>query len=102
MQSNPIVKEPSSQPSSRVPGEFSDRAWSEPGIAVQVQELINAMEQIAPTRFAEAWDNVGLLVGDPQQSINGAMLTIDYMPEVACEAAGAKCDAIVAYHPPIF
>src|SRR5438874_6948991 len=60
------------------------------------------MEQIAPTRFAEAWDNVGLLVGDPQQSITGAMLTIDYTPEVACEAVGAKCDAIIAYHPPIF
>ena len=30
------------------------------------------------------------------------MITIDYSPEVACEAAGAKCDCIIAYHPPIF
>src|SRR5215212_613053 len=60
------------------------------------------MEQIAPTRHAESWDNIGLLVGDPQQAVSRAMLTIDYTPEVACEAAGAKCDAIIAYHPPIF
>jgi dinuclear metal center YbgI/SA1388 family protein len=43
-----------------------------------------------------------LLVGDPGQSVSKAMLTIDYTPEVACEAAGEKCDAVVAYHPPIF
>ena len=60
------------------------------------------MEQIAPTRYAEAWDNVGLLVGDPQQPISRAMLTIDYTAAVASEAAVEKCDAIIAYHPPIF
>jgi dinuclear metal center YbgI/SA1388 family protein len=30
------------------------------------------------------------------------MLAIDYTPEVACEAAGLKCELIVAYHPAIF
>jgi dinuclear metal center YbgI/SA1388 family protein len=69
---------------------------------VKLEELVQAMEQIAPTRHAESWDNVGLLVGDPQQDVSRAMLTIDYTPEVACEAAGARCDAIIAYHPPIF
>ena len=49
--------------------------------------LVQTMEQIAPTRYAESWDNVGLLVGDPEQPISRAMLTIDYTPEVACEAA---------------
>ena len=60
------------------------------------------MEAIAPTRHAEAWDNVGLLAGDPAQEVTRAMLAIDYTPEVACEAAGENCDLIVAYHPPIF
>src|SRR5215218_2433330 len=69
---------------------------------MKLQQLVDALEQIAPTRHAEAWDNVGLLVGDPAQDVSRAMLTIDYTPEVACEAAGAKCDAIIAYHPPIF
>lgn len=69
---------------------------------MQLAQLVEALETIAPTRFAESWDNVGLLVGDRNQAVTRAMLTIDYTPEVACEAAGAKCDAIIAYHPPIF
>ena len=69
---------------------------------MRLQELVSAMEQIAPTRYAESWDNVGLLVGDPEQAIRRAMLTIDYTADVADEAREAKCDAIIAYHPPIF
>lgn len=69
---------------------------------LQLHELTAAMEQIAPTRHAEAWDNVGLIAGDPQQNVSRVMLTIDYTPEVACEAAGEGCDAVVAYHPPLF
>jgi dinuclear metal center YbgI/SA1388 family protein len=60
------------------------------------------MEEIAPTRYAEAWDNVGLLVGDAEQPATRAMLAIDYTPAVAREAAEARCDVVIAYHPPIF
>ena len=67
-----------------------------------VKQLVSAMEEIAPTRHAEAWDNVGLLVGDPEQKVTRAMLTIDYTPAVAQEAKDAGCDAVIAYHPPIF
>jgi dinuclear metal center YbgI/SA1388 family protein len=67
-----------------------------------LQEILTALNDIAPTRNAEAWDNVGLIVGDPAQDVSRAMLCIDYTPDVACEAAGERCDAIVAYHPPIF
>lgn len=69
---------------------------------MQLRELLRSLEVIASNRFAGSWDNVGLLVGDPEQEVSGVMLTIDYTPEVACESAGAKCNAIVAYHPPIF
>src|SRR3954447_11496773 len=73
-----------------------------PHTPIALAQLVDALEQIAPTRYAEAWDNVGLLVGDPQQDVSRVMLAIDYTPEVACEAAGEKCDAVIAYHPPIF
>jgi len=69
---------------------------------MKLETLIDALQRIAPTRLAEAWDNVGLLVGDPAQNITGVMLAIDYTPEVADEARAAGCDLIVAYHPPIF
>jgi dinuclear metal center YbgI/SA1388 family protein len=64
--------------------------------------LLDVLEEIAPTRYAEPWDNVGLLVGDTDQKIGKALLTIDYTPVVAEEARVKKCDCIIAYHPPIF
>jgi dinuclear metal center YbgI/SA1388 family protein len=69
---------------------------------MKLQSLIAALEEIAPTRLAESWDNVGLLAGDPEQSISRAMLTIDYTPAVADETRSEKCDCVIAYHPPIF
>jgi dinuclear metal center YbgI/SA1388 family protein len=69
---------------------------------MQLKELLEVLEAIAPTRLAEPWDNVGLLVGDPAQEVSRAMLTIDYTAEVAAEARSERCDLIVAYHPPIF
>ena len=69
---------------------------------MKLQELTSAMEEIAPTRNAESWDNVGLLAGDPDQDVKRAMLAIDYTPEVAREAAAEGCEAVIAYHPPIF
>jgi dinuclear metal center YbgI/SA1388 family protein len=65
-------------------------------------ELVNAMEAIAPTRLAESWDNVGLLVGDPAQTLTRVLFAIDYTEAVAREAQSARCDAVIAYHPPIF
>jgi dinuclear metal center YbgI/SA1388 family protein len=67
-----------------------------------LRSLIDALETIAPTRHAEAWDNVGLIAGDPDQPVTKVLLTIDYTPAVADEAASGGFDAIVAYHPPIF
>lgn len=67
-----------------------------------LQQLVATLNDIAPTRNAESWDNVGLLAGDPAQAVSKVMLTIDYTDDVAEEAKVAGCDAVVAYHPPIF
>ena len=53
-------------------------------------------------KHAESWDNVGLLVGDPQQKLTRVLLTIDYTPAVANEARENGFYAVVAYHPPVF
>jgi dinuclear metal center YbgI/SA1388 family protein len=69
---------------------------------VAVADLVGAMEAIAPTRFAAAWDNAGLIVGDPSSVISRALLTIDCTRAVVEEAKREGCGAIVSYHPPIF
>jgi dinuclear metal center YbgI/SA1388 family protein len=69
---------------------------------MQLHDLTEVLEEIAPTRNAEAWDNVGLLVGDPGQDVSNVLLAIDYTEPVAEEGKREKCDAVIAYHPPIF
>lgn len=70
---------------------------------MRVQELARACESIAPLSLAEEWDNVGLIVGDPEAVLRGpVMLTIDLTPAVMDEAERIKAGAVLAYHPPIF
>jgi dinuclear metal center YbgI/SA1388 family protein len=70
---------------------------------MKVQDLVDAMERIAPTRHAEVWDNVGLLVGSPEEELSGPLLlAIDLTEPVIAEAVRLKCGAVLAYHPPIF
>lgn len=68
-----------------------------------MQELADGFERIAPLRLAEGWDNVGLLLGAPEESIDGpVILTIDVTSAVTEEAIDLGAGAVIAYHPPIF
>jgi len=69
---------------------------------MRLTDILDHLDQIAPPQYAEAWDNVGLLVGDHEQAITKAMLCIDYTDDVAEEAKRESCDFVIAYHPPIF
>jgi dinuclear metal center YbgI/SA1388 family protein len=69
---------------------------------MKVADLVGAMEDIAPTRFAAPWDNVGLLVGDEAHALTRVLLTIDCTRAVLREARAAGCEAVVSYHPPLF
>ncbi len=67
-----------------------------------VGEFASAMDIIAPPDMAQSWDNVGLLVGNRAARCAKALLCIDLSASVLNEAVAAKCQIIVAYHPPIF
>ena len=67
-----------------------------------VSDVVQVIESLAPTRLAEPWDNVGLLIGDPNEPVERVLLTIDLGPAQLAEAAASRCQLIIAYHPPIF
>jgi len=68
-----------------------------------VQDLMDAMESIAPLAHAEEWDRVGLQLGVPERAIGGSvMLTIDLTQRVLDEAIERGAGALVVYHPPIW
>lgn len=69
---------------------------------MRLETIVQELEAIAPARYAEDWDNVGLLTGDPNQDVSRTLLTIDYTAEVAEEGRSLGCELVVAYHPPIF
>ena len=69
---------------------------------MNVGDLVRILETIAPARFAAAWDNVGLLVGDEATLLERVLLAIDCTAEVLDEARRGRANAIVSYHPPIF
>ncbi|NJB35993.1 Nif3-like dinuclear metal center hexameric protein [Croceivirga sp. JEA036] len=67
-----------------------------------VKEVSHILEQLAPLGHAEDFDNVGLLVGNPMQEVNGILVTLDTLENVVDEAIAKKCNLIVSFHPIIF
>ncbi|GMV26869.1 MAG: GTP cyclohydrolase 1 type 2 [Phycisphaerae bacterium] len=68
-----------------------------------VQNLIDALQAIAPLELAESWDRVGLAVGRPSRALDGpVVLTIDLTQQVLDEALARGAAAIISYHPPIW
>lgn len=69
---------------------------------MRVKEVAAAIEEILPPGLAQDWDNVGLLIGDPENNANRVLLTIDTTHDVVAEAKRLKIDLIVSYHPVIW
>lgn len=69
---------------------------------MKVKDIAGVVEQIAPLGLAQDWDNVGLLVGDPERRIQNVLLTIDVTKAVVAEARALKTDLILSYHPVIW
>lgn len=69
---------------------------------MNLTDVMTVLDDLAPLRYAESWDNVGLIVGDPGAEIARVLVTVDYTAEVAAEAHAAGATLVVAYHPPLF
>jgi len=57
------------------------------------------LDQFAPARLAEEWDNVGLLVGRSRHPVARVMTCLTVTPATAAEAIRQKADLIVTHHP---
>lgn len=69
---------------------------------VKCQTVAGILDELAPKRLAEDWDNVGLLVGDGKQKINRVMVCLDVPEWVVSEAVDKEVDMIISHHPMIF
>jgi dinuclear metal center YbgI/SA1388 family protein len=69
---------------------------------VKLPKIVRALEEMAPGRLAQSWDNVGFLVGQRDSDFTSVMLTIDVTQAVLDEARHKGVDLILAYHPVIW
>lgn len=71
----------------------------------KLKDILSVLENFAPIKFAEPWDNVGLLVDPIDKSnnvIRNILLTNDLTEDVVEEAIVLKSGLIISYHPNIF
>jgi dinuclear metal center YbgI/SA1388 family protein len=66
---------------------------------IPLQTVCEYLDHFAPSRLAEEWDNVGLLVGDPHNRLQRVMTCLTVTPASADEAVAEGADLIVTHHP---
>ncbi len=69
---------------------------------IRLQDVVSFLREFAPPEFAEDWDNVGLLIGDPADEIRSALTCLTLTPNVAEEAISQNAQLIVTHHPVLF
>ncbi|NBL64493.1 Nif3-like dinuclear metal center hexameric protein [Flavobacterium sp. NST-5] len=69
---------------------------------MKIKEIIAVLEEMAPLAYAEDFDNVGLLVGNPKAETTGILVCHDALEKVIDEAIAKNCNLIVCFHPILF
>src|ERR1700733_377547 len=64
--------------------------------------LTNYLESLAPLAYQEDYDNSGLIVGNPEQEISQALISLDCTEAVVDEAIATGCQVIISHHPLVF
>ncbi|MEM1486117.1 Nif3-like dinuclear metal center hexameric protein [Oscillospiraceae bacterium PP1C4] len=67
-----------------------------------VKDVYNAINSAADFSLAMGFDNVGLLVGDPDAMVKGVLIALDVTDNVIDEAVARGANLIVTHHPVIF
>ncbi len=65
-------------------------------------DLLAVLDDLAPMRLAEHWDNVGLMVGRRDRPVSRVLVALDLRAAVLDEAAAMGADLVLVHHPPIF
>lgn len=69
---------------------------------MKLKEITSHLESIAPLAYQESYDNAGLICGNQDMDITGAVICLDSTEAVIDEAIANKCNLIIAHHPIVF
>ena len=66
---------------------------------MKFRDIAKAIEAWAPPVLAESYDNVGLLVGEPDTEATGVLINLDVTEALIDEAVAKGCNMIITHHP---
>ena len=70
--------------------------------SLRIKDVTEYLESLAPPAYQEAYDNSGLITGDPNAPAKGVLVSLDCTEEIVNEAIASDCNMIVAHHPIVF
>ncbi|WP_434582142.1 Nif3-like dinuclear metal center hexameric protein [Carbonactinospora thermoautotrophica] len=62
-------------------------------------DAIAVLDELYDPRWAEPWDAVGLVCGDPDAEVRRVLFAVDPVQAVAEEAVRTRADLVVVHHP---
>ncbi|ANY08630.1 Nif3-like dinuclear metal center hexameric protein [Pseudonocardia sp. HH130630-07] len=68
-------------------------------MSARMQDVIDALEAAYPPAGAMDWDAVGLVCGDPAETVSSVLVAVDPTPETVDEAIGTGAQLLVTHHP---
>lgn len=67
--------------------------------AVRVRDLLERLDAEFPMVWAEPWDRVGLLVGDPEALVERVFVSLDPTPPALAAAIEGGAQVLLTHHP---
>ena len=64
-----------------------------------LHEVLAALDDLYDPSWAEPWDAVGTVCGDPAQPVRRVLFAVDPVPAVVAEAIDGGYDLLVTHHP---
>tara|TARA_R110001592_G_scaffold113924_1_gene313269 strand:- start:1651 stop:2745 length:1095 start_codon:yes stop_codon:yes gene_type:complete len=69
---------------------------------MNIKEVVQIIEEVAPLSYQESYDNSGLLIGSYADEVSGVLICLDSTEEIVDEAIANNCNLIIAHHPILF
>lgn len=71
-------------------------------MSVRVQDIVEAVDHVAPFRLAYDWDNVGLQIGNPARAVTKVAVGLEVTESFLTFAQRRRCELLLVHHPLIF
>lgn len=65
----------------------------------RLRDVVALLEELYPPATAQSWDRVGLVAGDPEQTVGSVLLAVDPTLDVVAEAVEVGADLVITHHP---